>query len=109
MVPAAAPHVTQVIKEHSKWEGWFEISPEQFDALPEFDWWSIFSTTGMQFERGLTNAQKKVRDQAQWGGEYLARYNAQLNEFRLKEQADKAALEKWRQGRIGTSASSSGP
>ena len=63
----------------------------------------------MTFERGLTKAQKKVKDQANWGGEWLAKYNQQLDGFHAKEQADKAALEKWRQGRIGTSASSSGP
>ena len=107
MVPAAAPHLTQVIKKHSRWADWFEISPEDFDALPEFDWWSIFSTTGMTFERGLTKAQAKVQKDAAWGGEWLAKYNQQLDEFRAKEQADKLALEKWRQQRVGSSASAS--
>ena len=108
MVPAAAPHVTQVIKKHERFPGWFEISPEDFDSLPEFSWWSIFSTTGMTFERGLTKAQQKVKNNASWGGEYQKAYQQQVDEFNAKEQSDKAALQQWMGARTGGTSSSSG-
>jgi hypothetical protein len=110
MVPVAAPHATQVVRRHERWEGWYETSPEEFDALPLFDWYSVFSVTGMDFKRGLTNAQKKVQKNAAWGGEYQAAYNTMMNTFHTKEAEDKAALDKWlkvRAGFVGTSASSS--
>ncbi len=96
MVPVAHPSPTQVVKKHHKWEGWYEISPEDFDALPSFDWWSIFSVTGMKFERGLTKAQQKLKKDAGWyAGEYLEKYNRQLDEWRTKEEGDKTALQQW--------------
>ena len=53
MVPVAHPSPTQVVKKHHKWADWYEISPEDFDRCPRFDWWSIFSVTSMGFERPL--------------------------------------------------------
>ena len=107
MVPVAHPSTIQVVKKHHKWAGWHEISPEEFDACPRFSWWSIFSVTGMKFERALTKQQSKTEAQASYGGEYLARWNKLQNEFRKKVEEDKAALEQWREKRTGASASSS--
>ena len=49
-----------------------------------------------------------MKKNASWyGGEYLVTYNKQLDEWRAKEQADKGALETWRQQRVGSCAPAS--
>ena len=107
MVPVARPSPTQVVKQQHKWADWYEISPEDFDRCPTFDWWSIFSLTGMEFEHPLTKQQSKIAAQASWGTKHLARYTKQLDGFRKKVEEDKAALERWRETRTIASASSS--
>ena len=54
MVPIAHPSPTRVVKPHRKWLGWYEIDNEDFDRCPLFAWLSIFSLTGLEFERPLT-------------------------------------------------------
>ena len=109
MVPIAHPSAIQVVKRHPVWENWWTISHKDFDACPQFSWWSIFSVTGMKFDRVLTKRESKIVTQAKWGGAYSDKLDRQQEAFRQQEARDVAALEDWVQTRISTSASSSGP
>ena len=108
MVPIAHPSATQVVKKHPLWEDWCAISHEDFYRCPESSWWSIFSVTGMKFDRVLTKRESKTVTQAKWGGEYSDSFDKQQEAFRQQEARDVAALEDWVQTRTSASASSSG-
>ena len=78
------------------------------DACPQFSWWSIFTVTGMKFNRALTKRESKIVAQGDWGGEYTDKFEKQQELFRQQEATDVAAVEDWVQTRTSAAASSSG-
>ena len=108
MVPIAHPSATQVVKKHPLWENWYTINHEDFDRCSQFSWWSIFSVTGMKFNRPLTKRESKIVAQGDWGGEWQDKFEKQQESFREREAGDVAALADGVQTETSTDSSSSG-
>ena len=109
-VQKIVPSTTEVVKPSNKFEGWWRVDHDTFDALPELDWYVIFSLYGIEIEEHLAKKQKKARNAVEWYGspeQKEALHQNDLKKAEARQKAKESALTHYLGG--GASASSSNP